>query len=286
MDIHAFQQKLRLAAEKGELLFMNCDEAGLKRLEPPEAGTVVALAPHPDDPESVALSLKLFAEAGCSVHYIIVCLSPAGVQDSYALTHAKENNQLSVEDLTLYKRELRREEQLQSARLAGFLAAPCKFLNMEEDLTGHLIESPHNARMIEEALDECDPDIAIMPYGEDTNSDHVLVYRYFRQSAAKLAARKGKPILALYNRDPKTVEITEQLAVPFTVREADWKARLLRVHRSQHERNLKQRGHGFDDRILRTNSLAWRILKERAPEPWMDKYPYAETFQVELITPS
>jgi hypothetical protein len=39
----------------------------------------------------------------------------------------------------------------------------------------------------------------------------------------------------------------------FGEEEAEWKGQLLRFHRSQHERNLRTRGHGFDERVLRIN---------------------------------
>jgi hypothetical protein len=38
--------------------------------------------------------------------------------------------------------------------------------------------------------------------------------------------------------------------------DARWKAEMLRCHRSQQQRNLNSRGHGFDERILRVNRQA------------------------------
>jgi hypothetical protein len=43
------------------------------------------------------------------------------------------------------------------------------------------------------------------------------------------------------------------LVTVFDDGEAAWKGGLLRCHRSQHERNLRSRGIGFDERILAMN---------------------------------
>ena len=40
----------------------------------------------------------------------------------------------------------------------------------------------------------------------------------------------------------------------FDAEGAEWKRRLLRHHASQQDRNVRVRGHGFDERILRGNA--------------------------------
>jgi hypothetical protein len=62
----------------------------------------------------------------------------------------------------------------------------------------------------------------------------------------------------------------------FGEREAAWKAELLRNHRSQHQRNLNTRGHGFDERILRVN-------REIAAKHMEMDHQYTEAFEVELF---
>jgi hypothetical protein len=59
-----------------------------------------------------------------------------------------------------------------------------------------------------------------------------------------------KPPLALLVRDPKNLGMRTDLITPYNSVQAAWKAELLRCHRSQHERNLRTRGIGFDERIL------------------------------------
>jgi hypothetical protein len=56
--------------------------------------------------------------------------------------------------------------------------------------------------------------------------------------------------------------------------EAAWKGELLRFHRSQHQRNLNHRGHGFDDRILR--------MDRQSAEACSLDVPYAEAFELEF----
>jgi LmbE family N-acetylglucosaminyl deacetylase len=283
MDMLAFQKKVCALANKGELILLGEGSSVSPGIMPPERGQVVELGPHPDDPDAVAVTLRLFATNGCRVSYVITCLSPQGVTDSYALQAARKSGVEIGNNLDAFKRELRRQEQITSARLAGFAGDFLQFHNLEEDEKGRLVDSPANARVYAELLASLDPDIVLMPYGEDTNSDHVLNWRFFYQGAWQLARKRGKPILGLYNRDPKTVRINEQLAVPFGREMAEWKSRLLRTHSSQHERNLEQRGYGFDERILEVNREAWKSVKNRVASGWPENYLYAETFQVECF---
>jgi hypothetical protein len=74
-------------------------------------------------------------------------------------------------------------------------------------------------------------------------------------------------------RDPKTVAMLMDAYTAFGEEEAGWKARLLRLHQSQHQRNLNTRKMGFDDRILGVNRQAAKELQIPAP--------YAEAFEWE-----
>jgi hypothetical protein len=67
------------------------------------------------------------------------------------------------------------------------------------------------------------------------------------------AHKQTCPVLALLIRDPKTVAMRLDVVTAFDETEANWKARLLRYHQSQQQRNLRSRGYGFDERILRVN---------------------------------
>ncbi|MEA1997635.1 MAG: hypothetical protein U9N45_08335 [Gemmatimonadota bacterium] len=288
MDILTFQQTVCRAASRPELFFMFSGPGDIKEIShqvilPPDNGRVAALGPHPDDPESVAITSRTMASEGCRVSYVIDCLSPSGVTDGYALEAARRTGLKPVDDLGPHKKELRRAEQTASAKLAGFVEEPPVFLELEEDKRGSMIASEANARTIGGALAAIDTDIVLLPHGEDTNIDHALNWRYFRESAMRLAATRGRPLVGLYNRDPKTVRMTEMLVVPFDEEAARWKGELLKTHRTQHERNLEQRGHGFDYRILDLNRETWQRLKAQINAPWTEGFAFAEVFQVECF---
>ncbi len=78
-------------------------------------------------------------------------------------------------------------------------------------------------------------------------------------------------------RDPKTIGMRLDVAVPFGPEEAAWKSKLLLHHASQQARNVRLRGHGFDERILRVN-------RDTASAAGL-KEPYAEGFEVEAGRP-
>ncbi len=74
------------------------------------------------------------------------------------------------------------------------------------------------------------------------------------------------------NRDPKTIAMREDVYVVFDDEAAEWKRTLLRHHASQQSRNLHARGHGFDERILRSNA----VVAASAGRPGA----FAETFEL------
>ena len=91
----------------------------------------------------------------------------------------------------------------------------------------------------------------------------------------RIALEAGYPIVAFFNRDPKTISLRMDIYTAFGEEDAQWKAQLLRFHDSQQQRNLNMRGHGFDKRILDTNRQIARELELQAP--------YAEAFEVEMF---
>jgi hypothetical protein len=97
-----------------------------------------------------------------------------------------------------------------------------------------------------------------------------VIYALFRQ----VASRSGRALEAFLNRDPKTIAMRTDLYMPFGQEEAGRKAELLCFHDSQHQRNIRTRGHGFDERILDVNRA---IARELSLD---DKY--AEAFEIEL----
>lgn len=238
-------------------------------------GKVLVLAPHPDDPESVAITCRLLMRSGCEIWYAIVSMSPSGVEDEYAQIR-RNRDPISLQEK---KSMIRQEEQIRAAEMFGLIQDRLAFLGIEE---GKELDSPENLTRIREHLGSVEPDVVIMPVGKDPNQTHAWVYQAFRKCAKDLTIKTEKTIVALYNEDPKTIEIRKDLFVLFGEESADWKGTLLRVHDSQQERNIHHRGIGFDERILRMNHLSWKHLVEIST-PVKSSAKYAEVFEIELF---
>ncbi len=245
------------------------DEAYGRKIPLPLCGRVLCLGPHPDDPESVAITLRLLMQSGCEILLAIISLSPAGVEEEYARMWSG-GELFSLEGK---KREIRRREQIFSAGMFGLTQDKVVFLGLEEDSP---FDSRENRALLATHLKSVAPDMVIMPMGKDPNPTHSWTYQVFRECAKDLTAHKKKPILALYNEDPKTVEIRKDLYVFFSEESARWKRALLRAHDSQQQRNIRRRGVGFDERILGLNLLRGRDLSASS-----SAVPYAEVFEIE-----
>ncbi len=246
----------------------------------PARARVLVLAPHPDDPESVAITCRLLAHAGCDLGYAIASVSPAGVTDDYALALAP-GGPLNLAET---KAAIRKTEQLLAARRFGLSEDRIFFLGLAESERGGLSDSLENRDRIRHHLECMQPDIVILPVGNDANRTHAWVHRVFRQCAAPLAAARHRPLVALYNEDPKTTGIRRDLFVLFGERGAGWKAALLRLHDSQQQRNLRLRQAGFDERILELNRRGYGRWLEAGDLPPEDP-GYAEVFELELFGP-
>jgi hypothetical protein len=109
-----------------------------------------------------------------------------------------------------------------------------------------------------------------MAHGNDSNAAHRRTYAWFRQ----IVREERLTLAAFLNRDPKTLAMNTDLYTFFDHSLALWKAELLRFHQSQHQRNLNQRGFGFDERILREDRK--HALGREA------KGGYAEVFELEF----
>ena len=231
---------------------------------PPRDARVLVLAPHPDDPESAAIALRILVRRGCDVHYAIACLSAAGVQDQYIA--AGERGPALRER----KEEIRRGEQLSSAAAMGVGRGRIEFLNLREEQP---LDTPSNRAAVIDHLGALSPHVVILPVGRDTNATHTWVHRVFRRWAMAPETGSERPVVALYNEDPKTVRIRPDLLVPFGREGARWKGELLRMHDSQQQRNLRQRQQGFDQRILDVNRRGAASGTES----------YVERFEIEVF---
>jgi LmbE family N-acetylglucosaminyl deacetylase len=220
---------------------------------------LVVLAPHPDDFDAIGVTLRFFHDRGCRIDLAVVSSGASGVEDGF-----------SGPDPAL-KAAIREEEQRASCRFFGLPDSRLTFLRLVEDEEGHPMETAENAARIHHYLEEKRPQFVFLPHGNDSNAGHRRTYAMFRA----FALAGGRPLAAFLNRDPKTIQMRPDLYMPFDDVAAAWKGELLRFHQSQHQRNLRTRRHGFDERILSVN----RAIGAEISPP----VAYAEIFEVEFF---
>ena len=193
----------------------------------------LVLAPHPDDFEVVAITMRHFFRSDSDITLEVLSGGASGVEDAFAADWET-------------KTSTREMEQRESCAIFGLPAEKLCFHRLLEDASGHMADSVENQAHVHALLDAHLPDGVILPHGNDSNADHRRTFRWFRS----WRDAQANPPLALFVRDPKNLGMRVDLITPYDKESAAWKAGLLRCHRSQHERNLRTRGIGFDERIL------------------------------------
>lgn len=230
----------------------------LSALPLPTGLRIVVLAPHPDDFDAIALTLRHFQQHQATIYLAVLTSGASGVEDGFA-------GALSDAD----KAALREEEQHASCRFFGLPGENLSFLRLPADEKGNPRLDAENHATIRNYLLQHQPQLVFMPHGNDSNVTHQRTYALFR--AAALAEKLT--LWAVLNQDAKTIAMRHDLYLPFEAAEAAWKAELLRHHQSQHSRNLNTRGHGFDDRVLQVSQSIAQTLGLQAT--------YAEVFELE-----
>jgi len=223
---------------------------------------VAMLAPHPDDFDSIGVTMRACREQGCPISVTVLTGSASGVLDSF------RGPDQAV------KASAREEEQRASIRWFGLTDDSLGFLRLPEDAGGHLVADSAAEQAICDVLVSIGPDVVFLPHGNDTNLSHQRVCAIFRD----IACTWSRTLVACYIRDPKTRGMRVDAVMPFSHDLAQWKGQLLRHHESQQQRNLTVRGYGFDQRILDVNrSIAWELHLTA---------PFAEAFEVEVFEPT
>ena len=218
----------------------------------------LVLAPHPDDFDAIGVTLGFLSRNGNPLE-VAVARTGSGVEECY-------RPGLTLAD----KAGLREREQRDSLRFFGLSDNCLTFLTLTNDAADQPIDNPENRVVLEEFVSQKGPNLVFLPHGNDTNTGHQAIYSLVTQ----VARDSGRPLALFLNRDPKTIQMHIDLYISFGQEEAAWKAKLLRFHDSQQQRNLRTRGYGFDDRILDANRQIARELS-------LDK-EYAEAFELEF----
>lgn len=234
----------------------------IRLLDVPAGLRVLVLAPHPDDFDAIAVTLRHLHRGGAVLHLAVLTSGASGVEEGYQGAHDDDA-----------KAALREIEQAASVAAFGLSPDQLEFVRLPCDTNGNPALDAANQARIRALLDQHRADIACMPHGNDSNVTHQRVYSLFKAAALLRSA----PVTALLNQDAKTREMHPHLYMPFEEADAAWKGSLLRLHASQHSRNLNTRGHGFDARVLQVNQQIADGLKLPSP--------YAEVFEVETIQP-
>lgn len=225
---------------------------------PPNLRAAV-LAPHPDDFDAIAVTLRHLLNNGNPVEAGVVPTG-SGVEDCYAPGATLAD-----------KAHLRLAEQRRSLQFFGLPPSCLTVLNMQrDDEDDQPVDSPENERCMQDFLTASQPDFVFLPHGHDTNAGHRHMYAMFN----RVSRRQGSATMAFLIKDPKTIAMRVNVYTPFGPEDAAWKSEMLRFHDSQHQRNLNTRGHGFDERILRVN----RRIAEELSLP----SEYAEAFELSV----
>lgn len=219
---------------------------------------LLVTAPHPDDFDAISITLRCLVEAGHEL-YAVVAQTGSGIDKVYGAGMTQQD-----------RIQLRNSEQQASFAFFGLPEDHYRILALENALDDQVDYTDNNIQVLETFVQEIKPDILFMPHGNDTNRAHRDMCRMMRG----IAKRMVWPITLMLNSDVKTVDMRKDYYIAFGKDEAAWKGHLLRHHDSQHQRNLRDREHGFDDRVL--------MLNGRTAQGLNIAQPYAESFEIEM----
>jgi LmbE family N-acetylglucosaminyl deacetylase len=241
-------------------IFLSSHPKPLETLPLSRSHRILVLAPHPDDFDAIGVSMRYFWKNGNPLHLAVATSGASGVEDSFCSPPTIEA-----------KGRLREEEQRASCQFFGLPEANLIYLRLEEDEGGHPKENNTNLEVIQKHFLKTHPAIVFTPHGKDSNPGHQRIYGMLRQ----VAREAGYPLVVFLNRDPKTVQMRGDVYLAYGEETAAWKGELLRFHQSQHQRNLNQRGHGMDERILKVDRESAQLCSVGAR--------YTEVFELEFF---
>lgn len=203
----------------------------------PDALSILVLAPHPDDFDAIGVTMRHLQQQGHRIHVAVLTTGASGVDDGWN----GANNAAA-------KAALREAEQEASCAFFGLPQGRLRFMRLWEQPDDAELSARDKESLRDHVLAVA-PDCVFLPHGNDSNRTHRRTFEAFHA----IALETHLNLLALLNLDAKTVSMRSDLYMLFNQADAEWKAQLLRMHRSQHERNLQSRGYGFDERVLAVN---------------------------------
>jgi LmbE family N-acetylglucosaminyl deacetylase len=230
----------------------------LSHLEIPASLRIAVAAPHPDDFDAVAVTMHWFQKNGNAIELAVLTSGVSGVEDGFAGAGTPDA-----------KRKVREAEQHASCELFGLDPSRLQFLRLSEDSAAHPLSTDENIAAVRTFLLRVHPDLIFLPHGNDTNVAHQRTHEF----VTGVVEKERLSVLLCLNEDPKSLGVRRDLIAGFDATEAGWKARLLRLHASQHERNLRTRGRGFDERILTMNRRA--AVESGSPAPYAEAFEFA-----------
>lgn len=242
-----------MTRELDALLLAGARPRSLRDVELPAPLTILVLAPHPDDFDAIGLSLRHLHAQGHALHVAVLTTGASGVEDGF--------DGATGDDA---KAALREAEQRESCAFFGLPPRRLQFLRLWEAEA----QAADDLARLHAWIAARPADLVFMPHGNDSNRTHRRTY----EAVCTVAARLKLDAWACLNQDAKTREMRVDLFFDFGEADAQWKAQLLRFHRSQQERNLRTRGTGFDTRVLAVNRQAAQALGTAQP--------YAEVFEL------
>lgn len=258
-----FFSKMNTPEEYRRLLQSLVRPIDIQKFDPPPGLRIWIPAPHPDDFDAIALTLRFLQQHQAQIFLDVVSPSSSGVEDGFC-----------PDDLPETKALVREQEQKESLGYFGLEENRLTFLHMTEDRSGDPLDDHANEEILEDRFRIHSPHLVFMPHDDDPNPGHQRVFAMFR----RILLRSPSPLVVFLNRDPKTLHSRADAYFSFDEPQANWKRGLLRHHRSQQSRNLHQRGYGFDERILQTN--------RRIAEEIHLTHEYAESFELRFFSGS
>jgi LmbE family N-acetylglucosaminyl deacetylase len=217
----------------------------------------MVLAPHPDDFDAICVTMKLLKDNGNPISVMVLTSGASGVETGY-----KDVDSIKE------KTHLREKEQANSCNFFGLPSRRLQFSNLTEDSNGHPEENEKNMEKINAVMQDFAPDMVFLPHGNDTNDGHKRIYLMVKA----LMEQETDRFIMFLNKDPKTIAMRLDAFTPYNEEKAVWKARMLRFHDSQQQRNLNVRNLGFDERVIGMDKETATTLKLSVP--------YAEAFEL------